>query len=147
MNILYHYSSTAAFHSIIKKKEIWLSSLKLSNDTMEGKLVTETMQRFAKTDNPNNYFIDCLQYLMTYLEKNFDGLGLCFSTDGDLLSQWRGYSDDGAGVAIGFSKKYLESIRDKLRQEKKQVFLDKVKYSTKEHEDQIRYIYALVSGC
>lgn len=26
----------------------------------------------------------------------------CFSSNGDLLSQWRGYADDGCGVAIGF---------------------------------------------
>lgn len=31
----------------------------------------------------------------------------CFSEDGDLLSQWRGYAADGTGIAIGFKKEYL----------------------------------------
>ena len=38
---------------------------------------------------------------------HFDGrrcFALCFSGDGDLLSQWRGYGDDGRGVAIGFER-------------------------------------------
>lgn len=36
---------------------------------------------------------------------------ICFSEDGDLLSQWRGYAADGEGVAIGFKKKYLKQWR------------------------------------
>ncbi len=35
--ILYHYCSNEAFRSIIDKKAIWLSSLSLTNDPMEGK--------------------------------------------------------------------------------------------------------------
>ena len=27
----------------------------------------------------------------------------CFSADGDVLSQWRAYADDGHGFAIGFA--------------------------------------------
>lgn len=36
---LYHYCSTSTFLSIIANRSIWLSSMSLSNDTMEGKLV------------------------------------------------------------------------------------------------------------
>lgn len=36
-----------------------------------------------------------------------DGLAFCLSSEGDLLSQWRGYADDGHGVSIGFDKDYL----------------------------------------
>lgn len=32
----------------------------------------------------------------------------CFSERKDCLSQWRGYADDGKGMAIGFDKKLLE---------------------------------------
>ena len=37
---------------------------------------------------------------------------VCFSGNGDLLSQWRGYADDGKGVAIGFKTKYLKKWHD-----------------------------------
>ena len=33
---LYHYCSNEAFCSILKSKSLWLSSLSLSNDKMEG---------------------------------------------------------------------------------------------------------------
>ena len=36
----------------------------------------------------------------------------CFSGDGDLLSQWRAYADDGKGISIGFKK---SKIKDFLR--------------------------------
>jgi hypothetical protein len=50
MTVLYHYCSTSTFVSIISGKSIWLSSLNLSNDTMEGKLVAETLCRMATRD-------------------------------------------------------------------------------------------------
>ena len=31
----------------------------------------------------------------------------CFSKDGDLLSQWRAYANDGIGVSIGFNTEYF----------------------------------------
>ena len=34
----------------------------------------------------------------------------CFSADGDVLSQWRAYADDGVGVAIGFATHSLEKL-------------------------------------
>lgn len=40
---------------------------------------------------------------------------ICFSGNGDLLSQWRGYAKDGTGVAIGFKTKYLEKFRTAIR--------------------------------
>ena len=46
--ILYHYCSNIAFHSIIENRRIWLSSLSLSNDSMEGRIVAEILARMAK---------------------------------------------------------------------------------------------------
>jgi hypothetical protein len=39
-----------------------------------------------------------------------DCYGLCLSERGDLLSQWRGYADDGAGFSIGFIPAELQSL-------------------------------------
>ena len=35
---------------------------------------------------------------------------LCFSGDGDLLSQWRAYADDGKGISIGFKKSGIKEF-------------------------------------
>ena len=34
----------------------------------------------------------------------------CFSYQNDLLSQWRGYADDGRGAAIGFDLDVLKEV-------------------------------------
>lgn len=112
MTILYHYCSNSAFHSIVENKSIWLSSLSLSNDSMEGKLVTEVLYELSKKDGLNKTSIKRLQDSAKSLEDIIDGLGFCLSEEGDLLSQWRGYASDATGVSIGFSKNYLETISE-----------------------------------
>lgn len=37
-------------------------------------------------------------------------LALCFTGNGDLLSQWRGYGDDGRGVAVGFRRSDINAL-------------------------------------
>lgn len=44
------------------------------------------------------------------IEELTDCLGFCLSTEGDALSQWRGYADDGRGVSIGFNEQFLELV-------------------------------------
>lgn len=39
-------------------------------------------------------------------------LALCFTGNGDLLSQWRGYGDDGRGVAVGFRRSDINAFLD-----------------------------------
>ena len=39
-------------------------------------------------------------------------LALCFTGNGDLLSQWRGYGDDGRGVAVGFRRSDINELLD-----------------------------------
>jgi hypothetical protein len=39
----------------------------------------------------------------------------CFSLDGDLLSQWRAYADDGRGFAIGFAPGRMQTPAKPLR--------------------------------
>lgn len=81
--------------------------MSLSNDTMEGKWLREILIKKLQTENlrPTD-FQAVLEQFDIFLEV-FDGLGLCLSEEADLLSQWRGYAEDGAGVSIGFSKSFL----------------------------------------
>lgn len=71
---------------------------------MEGKLVARALMRLAERDGLNPVAAERLQNAVAFLEGMFDGLGFCFSEDGDLLSQWRGYASDATGIAIGFSR-------------------------------------------
>lgn len=142
MMILYHYCSNKAFHLIIENRKIWLSSLSLSNDSMEGKLVAEILARIAKTDRLDKTAIHRLQESVSRLEQFIDGLGFCLSEDGDLLSQWRGYAADATGVSIGFSKDYLEQLAKASRHPEKSGFaLHRVEYDLEVQESLMKPTY------
>lgn len=121
---LYHYCRTSIFHKIFDEKRIRLSSLSLSNDSTEGKLIGRILENLSNKNSLSDTKKKRLLEIIDTIEKHYDGIGFCLSEDGDLLSQWRGYADDGKGVSIGFSKEFLENISDN-----KKINLKKVSYS------------------
>lgn len=128
-SILYHYCSSETFVSLAQNKSIWLSSLTLSNDSLEGRLVNETVMRLAARDKLDLRSQEKLRESLEFIERFFDGLGFCLSEDGDLLSQWRGYADDAKGVALGFNRAYLETLSNSsLGQSSAGFALHKVEY-------------------
>lgn len=142
MDVLYHYCPTSSFHSIIQSRSIWLSLLTLSNDTMEGKLVTKTVTHLAERDGLDRDTISRLQDWLALLENEFDSFGFCLSEEGDLLSQWRGYAADATGVAIGFSEAYLQDVLTSTESEKPPVLnLERVEYTHQGHEEKVEPIY------
>lgn len=73
------------------------------------------------------------------IEKEFkDGIiatfVLCFSEEGDLLSQWRGYADDGRGMCLGFDVDEILKFADISAFTT--LDLEKVEYLSKEELDQ-----------
>ncbi|WP_026960403.1 DUF2971 domain-containing protein [Aliagarivorans taiwanensis] len=119
MDTLYHYCSTEIFRAIVAHKKIRLSSLRQSNDSAEGR-VAETALRSAVKERAINP--DANQVLKDALRRSrYDNttftLGFCLSENGDQLSQWRGYADDGHGVSIGFSRGYLDKLVENIWQQ------------------------------
>jgi len=136
---LYHYCSVSAFASIIKNNLIWLSSLSLSNDYMEGKLTRDAFDRLLKQSDINACNdIANVQRIIHTTEKMFDGLGFCLSQKPDLLSQWRGYADDGQGFSIGFSKSYIKTLSEKRSQKNPHFKLFDAIYEPSEHEEALK---------
>jgi hypothetical protein len=105
---LYHYCGVEAFFGIVKSKELWLSNAYFTNDYSEHKWAlekaTERFDAAAAHEDPD--FSGGLQQLLRGFR--VPPHVACFSSKGDLLSQWRAYSEDADGFAIGFS---FESIR------------------------------------
>ena len=146
MDTLYHYCSTASFHAITQSHALWLSSLSLSNDTMEGKLVARAIARLAERDSLESKGFRLLQRIIVLLELAFDGLGFCLSEEGDLLSQWRGYAGDATGVAIGFSVEYLKWLSKKEMSHDNPAFiLQAVEYEPSGHEARVERTYRKVT--
>lgn len=90
-------------------RSIWLSSLSASNDSLEGRLVERFLLNRVGNANLDANQINAAKQLISKSFEMSDGLSFCLSTECDLLSQWRGYADDGSGFAIGFSKSYFEN--------------------------------------
>jgi hypothetical protein len=127
---LYHYCSNAAFISIIENKQIWASEFSLSNDVMEGKWIREIFREYCQEKELASHSIEVLLTHLDFLISRSGAAGFCMSENGDLLSQWRAYADNGAGVSIGFSKEYLELL-GKHRQSNNEMFnahLQKIEY-------------------
>ena len=112
--VVYHYCSVDTFFNIIKNASIWLSDIAKSNDYQEcvrcREIVNEEMEEYLRDA------AEALQAWKTWyeigIESNFS-MGtfcVCFSESKDKLSQWRGYAQDGKGIAIGFDKEILEEL-------------------------------------
>ena len=145
MEKLYHYCSNQGFLSIIENRSIWLSALSLSNDSMEGKIVSERLMNIAKLDNLDETVLPQYQTIISGLDSFIDGLGFCLSESGDLLSQWRGYANDATGVSVGFSKNYLEQLSEVEKPKREYGFkLHKVEYKSEFQESLLKPTYATI---
>lgn len=110
MTPLFHYCTTATFLNIIQNKSIWLSSLLASNDTQEGKWLSVVLRGFADSSGLSDFEIEALADRFRWVESITDCLGFCLSSEGDMLSQWRGYANDATGVAVGFKRSLLDAL-------------------------------------
>lgn len=121
-----------------------MSDVRKSNDYNELRLffpeiLESTWEKGQKSDKLNLQFrgsesVDALGIILNETHReieqelnngSFSNFVVCFSENGDSLSQWRGYADDGQGCSIGFSLKWLQ---EKVRQTGNLLRLEKVQY-------------------
>ncbi|MBY3342693.1 DUF2971 domain-containing protein [Rhizobium laguerreae] len=123
LETLYHYCSASTFELIASRKTVRLSDLAQSNDSAEGEWYWSVLRSVVGESVPR------------WIEETRDHhaaqakatLGLCLTEEDDLLSQWRGYADDGRGVCIGFSAAALFSIAEEIGEGKPRLY--RVEYS------------------
>lgn len=143
MDCLYHYCSNNTCFSILSNQSIRLSDIQKSNDYNELSLffpaLLNEIERQYK-ESPFHFYCDGLtgdeafSKLMRdsyfywrgrFANGDFSNFVICFSEYPDVLSQWRGYADDGRGCCLGFSKRVLDEYCDRY----KSVFrIEKVAY-------------------
>lgn len=172
-DVLYHYASMEKGTSILKYKNIRLSDITKSNDVNEMSIFfPDLFDEMLKNYDEHNGFSYKFEYkgrgdrlafglfvneLKEKIEKEFeDGsistFALCLSEEGDLLSQWRGYADDGKGICLGLN---VEEILKFVGFSPVSGFsLEKVEYLSKEkiHKwvknaaDQMLFIIEIILG-
>lgn len=115
--IVYHYCSISTFLNIMKNCSLWMTEVEKSNDYAERRYIEEKIKdqfkEIAKVDLelkqiPEGTIDKC--YDMIY--SSLSVYACCLSEEGDLLSQWRAYADNGFGVSIGVSRNILEDLNN-----------------------------------
>ena len=126
-DILYHYCSVPTFFNIMKNHSIWLSDISKSNDSQELNWATEKFKEFyrltwfnyvrevAKEKGLSEEDLQKFERIKTILDAYLcDDICkywvFCLSEKADDIGQWRGYADDGRGLAIGFDCFPFEAI-------------------------------------
>lgn len=153
--VLYHYCSLSTFKSILDNKSIWLSDIRKSNDSLElgwimgqcQHYMMETWFDYVKSvQDKRDTDIVTLEHFRQFeqlynLAKDYDAEDgtknwvFCLSEKSDDLGQWRGYADDGQGIAIGFNSAFFKKIRyigNSIRSITVNLDFDQVHYSKKD---------------
>jgi hypothetical protein len=104
---VHHYTDLEGLRGITGAHDLWLTHSRYSNDDEElthgyGIVRTVIRERLAKP------LVDEQKRYLLALQEELDGPTpesvyiCCFCQSGDLLSQWRGYGANGAGVSLSF---------------------------------------------
>ncbi len=109
---LYHYTSLSGLLGIVGSGVLRSSDIRYMNDSAELRHTLDLLQGHisrriqAGSDNPAllNQLLDWLSHRIASGPMIF---GASFRANGNLLSQWRGYSVHGKGVSLGFAPQFI----------------------------------------
>ncbi|WNH08039.1 DUF2971 domain-containing protein [Thalassobellus suaedae] len=111
---LFHYTSLNGFISIIETQSFYCTNVNFLNDSKEFKYGEETILKAVENlkTNENSSILEKIKNNIE-LQLKSDKYVTCFSKEGDSLSQWRAYGNDGKGISLGFEFSDLTESFDK----------------------------------
>jgi hypothetical protein len=115
---LYHYTDAAGLLSMLRDGHVWATESRYMNDPREfvhgAELILEVVeQRLAANPHPLLAAVrDYVAIEIAEKDQNMRIFFVSFCSNGDLLSQWRGYGDTGGGYALGFRPELLFDPED-----------------------------------
>ncbi len=140
---IFHYTTAEGLLGIVKSNRLWASDLLYMNDSTEveygrqmiidvaaavaGEAKCSMAQMLCKS-------IDTVLYPVGLVSGGF--YAACFCEEGDLLSQWRGYSGGVGGYALGFRVRDLVMVRASTPE--RRFVLRPVVYDPSQQRDLIR---------
>lgn len=114
---IYHYCNLNKFESILKSKKIWLTPVQTMNDGTEVdhlyNVILPSVKEKIIAETPTQ-LLSNVETIFNFVENNsklrveYMPYCACFSDNGDLLSQWCMYADNGTGISIGFDFNYFK---------------------------------------
>jgi hypothetical protein len=110
---LYHYSAADGLLGILEARQFWATNVRFMNDTSElahgVRLVRAAFDDLEREASKAKSEAEAFEIVRTTIldmvndaERNTSQFAVSFCTDGNLLSQWRGYGQFGGGYAVGF---------------------------------------------
>lgn len=157
---VYHYCSVNTFFSIISNQTLRLSDITKSNDRLEIRWAVDIIKEIfieqygnlhsdVQTVISKDKYTDIIyEKVNVFFEQNElrdKFFVICFSGEdsGDLLSQWRGYGDDGKGIAIGVSERILKKFGSSIQIYEKQesyILYSKVIYDREKQKEKLKEV-------
>ena len=108
---LYHYTGLSGALGIVEKGHVYATELRYLNDTTEGSHLASLISRLVDQRLLGAMQVAeerLLRQLQLWVKNRMrDGhmvFTASFTTEGDQLSQWRGYCAAGKGVSLGFNR-------------------------------------------
>lgn len=142
--VIFHYCDLNAFISILNNKKIWLSNSYLMNDTFENMWINRHLEWVRKKYKNYDKLIE--RIIRSYKSNPEVPYISCFSEEGDTLSQWRAYANDGMGVAIGFNTDFFNhvTILDNSSPSASPIILSPVIYENQIQQSLLQEIFDIV---
>jgi hypothetical protein len=133
LNDLIKYAKTDEVYPNVSNKEELISYINnlperfkndfLNNIKQNEDDIDKLFEKGNIIDSLRNNLMNIFNEILGELRKNISPTYIsCFSTEKDSLGQWRGYANDGRGVAIGFNADILKGL------ENQNIYLNKVIY-------------------
>ncbi len=112
---LYHYCSAETLLAICTNRTLRFSDIFSMNDFLEmhwGYSIWERVREKLNGEIDQDLLAQ-IDAILKHINILAAPLATCLSTDGDVLSQWRAYSQDGTGYAVGFRAEDLAQLQSR----------------------------------
>ncbi|MDZ4252273.1 MAG: DUF2971 domain-containing protein [Sulfuritalea sp.] len=110
--VIYHYTDVAGLIGIITSGCIWATHVGKLNDASENRYGHELVVNHVRANLPNSTKQLIEKALSTF--RSVDTYVACYSTERNLLSQWRNYTGDRVGYSLGFETGQMATVDDRM---------------------------------
>ncbi len=110
--VIFHYTDINGLIGIISNGCIWATHSSRLNDSSENKLGFNLVANHVQ-DNLLNSSKQLLEKVLLRFESTETYIA-CYSTESNLLGQWRNYTGEKVGYSLGFETKYMATIDDRM---------------------------------
>jgi hypothetical protein len=108
---LYHYTTIQGLQGIVESQCLWASDVRYMNDSAELKyIVSMFRERITQLDKHTDFLYQFVDWIENRMTNGHMVFAASFRANGNLLSQWRGYSRVGKGISIGFKSVELLAL-------------------------------------